>query len=339
MGILRFVLTVFLHRNYSVPAIVLSLFLPVACNTYPYYTTELTEVPEQKERTHLVQKGDTLYSIAWIHDMDYRRLATLNGIAPPYRIYPGQRLGLGIFFEQESSFPDQLATIPVPVPTAAPSPEKVNEKIKQLAPKPSPAPSTSVPKVPSKNQRAKPLSLTEGEPKKNTGTRPENGDGGKETILKQIGAKKTPAKSRRTDNSRLKGSVSWQHGVAWSWPATGKLISGFKHPDHENGITISGHPDGKVYAAADGQVVYSGRGLRHYGAMLIVKHNADYFSAYAMNKQLLVKKDAFVKVGESIAIMGTDARNRPSFYFEIRFKGKPTNPLKILSKRNLVGSG
>ena len=335
MGILRFVLTVFLHRNYSVPAVALSLFLLVACDSYQYYVAELTEAPVQKERTHLVQKGDTLYSIAWIYDMDYRHLATLNGIAPPYRIYPGQRLGLGIFFEQEHAFPDQLAT----APTAVSFPEKAIEKNKQLAPRPSPAPSTSVPKPPSKNQKSKPLSLTERASKKNTETRPENGDGGKKTTPGQDGAKKTPAKSRRADNSRLKGSVAWRDGVAWSWPATGKLISGFKHSDYENGITISGYPDDKVHAAANGRVVYSGRGLRHYGALLIVKHNADYFSAYALNKQLFVKEGTFVKAGESIAIMGTDARNRPSFYFEIRFKGKPLDPLKILSKRNLVSSG
>lgn len=43
---------------------------------------------------HTVSKGDTLYSIAWIHDLDYRDVARWNGIPRPYRIYPGQRLRL-----------------------------------------------------------------------------------------------------------------------------------------------------------------------------------------------------------------------------------------------------
>ncbi|APE30150.1 peptidase M23 [Halomonas aestuarii] len=44
---------------------------------------------------YTVEAGDTLYGIAWRHDMDYRDLARLNRIGPPYRIEPGQRLVLG----------------------------------------------------------------------------------------------------------------------------------------------------------------------------------------------------------------------------------------------------
>lgn len=43
---------------------------------------------------YTVQAGDTLYGIAWRHNMDYRDLAQLNRIGPPYRIEPGQRLVL-----------------------------------------------------------------------------------------------------------------------------------------------------------------------------------------------------------------------------------------------------
>ncbi|XKE44688.1 peptidoglycan DD-metalloendopeptidase family protein [Halomonas organivorans] len=45
--------------------------------------------------TYTVEPGDTLYGIAWRHDMDYRDLARLNRLGPPYRIQPGQRLVLG----------------------------------------------------------------------------------------------------------------------------------------------------------------------------------------------------------------------------------------------------
>ncbi|MCV2884615.1 peptidoglycan DD-metalloendopeptidase family protein [Aestuariibacter sp. AA17] len=41
---------------------------------------------------YIVKRGDTLYSIAWISGNDYRDLARFNNIAPPYEIYPGQRL-------------------------------------------------------------------------------------------------------------------------------------------------------------------------------------------------------------------------------------------------------
>jgi lipoprotein NlpD len=41
-----------------------------------------------------VQPQDTLYSIAWRHDLDYRALARWNGIGPDYRISVGQVLNL-----------------------------------------------------------------------------------------------------------------------------------------------------------------------------------------------------------------------------------------------------
>jgi len=44
--------------------------------------------------TYRVQRGDTLYSIAFRHGVDYRDLAEWNGIAPPYTIYPGRDLRL-----------------------------------------------------------------------------------------------------------------------------------------------------------------------------------------------------------------------------------------------------
>ncbi|WP_275286394.1 peptidoglycan DD-metalloendopeptidase family protein [Halomonas elongata] len=44
---------------------------------------------------YTVKSGDTLYGIAWRHDMDYRDLAEMNDIGPPYSIQPGQRLALG----------------------------------------------------------------------------------------------------------------------------------------------------------------------------------------------------------------------------------------------------
>jgi lipoprotein NlpD len=42
----------------------------------------------------VVRKGDTLYSIGFGHNIDYKYLAKINGISAPYSIYPGQKLRL-----------------------------------------------------------------------------------------------------------------------------------------------------------------------------------------------------------------------------------------------------
>ena len=41
---------------------------------------------------HTVQKGETLYSIAWQYGYDYRTIAQWNDIPRSYTIYPGQKL-------------------------------------------------------------------------------------------------------------------------------------------------------------------------------------------------------------------------------------------------------
>ena len=54
--------------------------------------------------SYVVQKGDTLYSIAFRYGMNYKSLAKANGIKPPYTIYLNQKLLLMC----AKNFPDML---------------------------------------------------------------------------------------------------------------------------------------------------------------------------------------------------------------------------------------
>lgn len=47
-----------------------------------------------RPNSYIVCRGDTLYSIAFSFGMDFRTLAAINHIAPPYAIHPGQPLYL-----------------------------------------------------------------------------------------------------------------------------------------------------------------------------------------------------------------------------------------------------
>lgn len=72
-------------------------------------------------RTHRVVRGDTLYGIAFRHGLDYRDLARWNAIAPPYTIYPGQRLRLGAEpAARVSAAPAPSATTRASAPAAPP---------------------------------------------------------------------------------------------------------------------------------------------------------------------------------------------------------------------------
>lgn len=120
--------------------------------------------------------------------------------------------------------------------------------------------------------------------------------------------------------------------LTWAWPASGPVVATFDDAKTK-GLAIGGKAGDAVYAAADGRVVYAGSGLRGYGNLVIVKHNANYLTAYAHNQTLLVKEDQIVKRGQKIAEMGSTDADRVQLHFEIRKQGKPIDPSRLLPPR------
>jgi lipoprotein NlpD len=118
----------------------------------------------------------------------------------------------------------------------------------------------------------------------------------------------------------------------WLWPAAGPVLAGFDEIKSK-GLAIGGKAGDAVLAAADGRVVYAGAGLRGYGNLVIVKHNATYLTAYAHNQTLLVKEDQAVRRGQKIAEMGSSDAERVQLHFEIRRQGKPVDPARLLPAR------
>ncbi|HBC58363.1 MAG TPA: peptidase M23 [Gammaproteobacteria bacterium] len=68
------------------------LLLLVACASGPPLTEPRPRVAGWNPITHEVRAGDTLYSIAWWYQVDYREIARWNQLVPPYEIAPGQNL-------------------------------------------------------------------------------------------------------------------------------------------------------------------------------------------------------------------------------------------------------
>lgn len=92
-----------------------------ACSAQSFLSWEESD----KTRPHYqVHSGDTLYSIAWDYGMDFRRLATVNQLHPPYPIKPGQILRLPKGYDtpqlasaSPSKPPSASRTRPAPPPT------------------------------------------------------------------------------------------------------------------------------------------------------------------------------------------------------------------------------
>jgi len=120
----------------------------------------------------------------------------------------------------------------------------------------------------------------------------------------------------------------------WRWPTEGAIITRFTAGEAtRQGIDIGGRSGQLVYASADGVVVYSGSGLVGYGELVIIKHDEQWLSAYGHNRTRLVNEGATVKAGEPIAEMGRTGAARDMLHFEIRYNGRPVDPLRYLPTR------
>jgi lipoprotein NlpD len=117
--------------------------------------------------------------------------------------------------------------------------------------------------------------------------------------------------------------------IALAWPVRGPVLNGFDDTKNK-GIDIGGAAGDPIKAAGDGRVVYAGNGLRGYGNLIIIKHDATYLTAYAHNRALMVKEGDAVTKGQKIAEMGNTDSDRVMLHFEVRRQGKPVDPLKYL---------
>ncbi|BAX61539.1 peptidoglycan DD-metalloendopeptidase family protein [Burkholderia stabilis] len=135
--------------------------------------------------------------------------------------------------------------------------------------------------------------------------------------------------STASDRQVVKETKRHAGGVALKWPARGRIVDAFR-PGQNRGIQIAGRPGDPVRAAADGRVMYAGTGLNDYGSLIIVQHNADFLTAYAHNRKLLVKTGDIVRQGDAIAEMGDLDNSRVALLFEVRRDGKPVNPMPYL---------
>jgi lipoprotein NlpD len=297
----------------------------------PRPTAPITTAPAPREvyreasnGIYVVQSGDTLYSIAVAFGQDYRDIARWNNLLDPTKISVGQSLRVvppeggdtgsaavvGVVNVNPSGATETRTLEAVPGPTpAAPPPIAAAPPTVPAPSAPAPSPSNTAP-----SPAAPPTAPPNTAPSANA---PVPAPAPVEPIAKaQPPGTPPPAAS----------------SVLWQWPAKGKVIDGFNETRNK-GIDIGGSEGEAVFAASDGEVVYSGSGLRMYGNLVIIKHNDDYISAYAHNKQILVKQGQSVKRGQRIADLGKTDDGQAKLHFEIRYRGKPVDPMKHLPPR------
>lgn len=264
---------------------------------------------------YTVKKGDTLFSIALDHGLDHRELAAWNYIENPNRIRIGQQLRVK---PPVPAGGDSVVTQPIGAGGAmveqrsldAPAPAAADSSSPQFKTEPKAGKVPYSEEALAQAQRSSEAVVARAEPKPETKVEP------------KPEAKPLPPGEPSAGADDL----------AWIWPSSGRIVGQFSEAGSK-GLDIGGKAGDPVISAGDGKVVYAGTGLRGYGKLIIVKHNATFLSAYAHNQNLLVKEGQSVTKGQKIAEMGNTDTDQVKLHFEIRRQGKPVDPLKYLPPR------
>ena len=265
-----------------------------------------------KGNTYKVNKGDTMFLIAYLTGKDVKDLASMNNMKEPYSLSVGQILKI-------SNCSTKTITTTVPVKTTAPA--------TPAEPEVTYTPGANGTQIGSDGTVIGPIKsgVGNGEPSKPVFTN--NTPSTPATTTTQV---------ETTNNTPVNANVvaPVASNIAWQWPTQGNVIQGFSNTDGGNkGVDISGSRGQAVKAAANGRVVYAGNALRGYGNLIIIKHNDDFLSAYAHNDKILVSDQQEVKAGQEIAKMGSTGTNAVKLHFEIRYKGKSVDPVRYLPRR------
>ena len=278
--------------------------------------------PIDAGKIHTIQKGDTLISIALANGLDYRELAAWNNLENPNAIKLGETLRLtapgsvnDISATSSATQPQPGAPVTAPliftnVPTPAAAPSLANSDKLKTEPK-------AAKLAYSDAAYAKALAESAG------------------AVAASVPANALPvAPTLAAPPVSVATAPPASDDVEWAWPIQpvpkGKIVA--MYTEVNKGIDIAGIKGTPILASAPGKVVYSGAGLRGYGRLVIIKHNATWLSAYAHNEKILVTEGEEIKKGQKIAEMGSSDADQVKLHFEIRKQGKPLDPLQFLPK-------
>ena len=128
------------------------------------------------------------------------------------------------------------------------------------------------------------------------------------------------------------------------WPVNGSIVipyGNYNDPDlnttiFKNGIEIMAGEKDKIKAVAGGRVVFANK-FEGFGTLMIIDHGGGYHSLYGNISEVALKAGELLIEGMDIGIADNSKKsNTPSLYFEIRYKGKPVDPIPWLKQKNNI---
>ena len=125
------------------------------------------------------------------------------------------------------------------------------------------------------------------------------------------------------------------------WPTQGRIVTAFGAQVHprfgtrtfRNGVDIEAAEGKDVAAVYAGHVIYTGW-FKGYGNLIILDHGHEYYTLYAHIAEIETKEGDDVRQGQRIGTVGdTGSLAGPRLYFEVRYQGKPQDPVEWLRQR------
>jgi len=271
--------------------------------------------PAQRAGTGTVTVGgrDTLYGIAQRHRVGVRALIDANGLRPPYRLTPGQRLKLPEERYYTVKRGDTLYGIS----------QRHGAGVYQLA---------------RRNGIGAPYTIHVGQKLvlPQATARPGRKDAEDVVAARTDRPRSTAALSRgqpvpaRKPSAPAKLDKPGARAGGFLWPAKGRLVSGFGPKAkglHNDGINIGARRGTPVRASENGVVAYAGNELKGFGNLLLIRHSGGWVTAYAHNENLLVKRGQKVRRGQIVARVGsTGSVAMPQLHFELRRGKRAVDP-------------
>jgi len=249
---------------------------------------------------HVVEGGESLYTIARRYDVTAQAILTANGSFSPDKLYVGQKLvipGRPDLLSQRGA--TQVAALGNPAAPAITQPAASPQK--QVAAITDPGVLKSGPAAPAAQTQANAA----------------------QTL--QTAAVQPSKPAPVLQEPAMSGADKFR------WPITGKIITNFA-ASKGTGINIEAPEGAAIRAAENGTVIYVGSGVEGYGNLVLIRHANGYVSAYAHLKTMSVAKGDVVNRGDTIGAAGmTGSVSRPQLHFELRKGATPVDPVPMLA--------
>ena len=148
-------------------------------------------------------------------------------------------------------------------------------------------------------------------------------------------------RSSRTDTytgpgvgfTRFKGKLPWPADGRIAVPYGSQRDPQYNTPVFRNGVHIEASANSDARAVHEGKVIFA-EWFKGFGQLVIVNHGSGYHTLYGNLSEIFSHVGDIIKENQVIGKVGTSGMlNAPGLYFEIRYKGKPLDPVQWLRHR------